>query len=195
MKSLFTHQAKYMFDDNRYPRWLKIAVAINDKWGEVLTFVKYYEIRSFVRNLPFFIKAAWRFKPWDYTFNVELFAESLEYSSKKIEKYGWAVRAKQIARRGYTMSGYLKQAYLGEVHDGTYEYMTKKNPLKFIREKTINKNGFEYTACKLTRNYKTKQELCDELLKRAEKRVGRIEKERKEYAWKYVTKYIEHLWD
>ena len=46
------------------------------------------DIRTGIYNFWFFRKVIWDFRWWDYTFNLELFSKSLEYSAIETAKKG-----------------------------------------------------------------------------------------------------------
>lgn len=45
-------------------------------------------IPNFVKNVWFFRKQLWDFRSWDYSYNLQLFARSLEATSDLLENYG-----------------------------------------------------------------------------------------------------------
>ena len=47
-----------------------------------------YKIPMFLKNVWYFKKELWRFRGWDYTFNLEMFARSLEKTVHTLEFYG-----------------------------------------------------------------------------------------------------------
>ena len=47
-----------------------------------------YKIPMFFENLWFFRKQLWEFRSWDYSFNLDLFARSLEKTAHTLEFYG-----------------------------------------------------------------------------------------------------------
>ena len=47
-----------------------------------------YKLPGFFRNLYYFRRELWEFRGWDYSFNLSLFARSLEKTSEVIEKHG-----------------------------------------------------------------------------------------------------------
>ena len=50
-----------------------------------------YKIPMFIENLWFFRKELWKFRSWDYTFNLFLFKRSLEKTAHTLEFYGHEV--------------------------------------------------------------------------------------------------------
>ena len=60
-----------------------------------------YKIPMFLENFWYFRKELWRFRSWDYTFNLSLFARSLEKSANTLEFHGNEVevsRMKKVAK-------------------------------------------------------------------------------------------------
>lgn len=58
-------------------------------------------IPNFVKNVWFFRKELWNFRGWDYSYNLQLFARSLESTSDLLENYGNEVektRNKKVAK-------------------------------------------------------------------------------------------------
>ena len=47
-----------------------------------------YKIPMFLKNVWYFKKELWRFRGWDYTFNLEMFRRSLEKTVHTLEFYG-----------------------------------------------------------------------------------------------------------
>lgn len=50
-----------------------------------------YKIPMFFKNVWYFRKELWRFRGWDYTFNLDIFARSLEKTAHTLEFYGHEV--------------------------------------------------------------------------------------------------------
>jgi len=50
-----------------------------------------YKIPMFCENLWYFRKELWRFRSWDYTFNLQLLKRSLEKTAHTLEYYGQEV--------------------------------------------------------------------------------------------------------
>jgi hypothetical protein len=48
-----------------------------------------YKIPMFCENVWFFRKQLWRFRSWDYSFNLHLFSRSLEKTAHTLEFYGY----------------------------------------------------------------------------------------------------------
>lgn len=60
-----------------------------------------YKIPMFFKNVWFFRKDLWRFRTWDYTFNLSLFKRSVEGLVDRIEFKGWEIdesRLKKVAK-------------------------------------------------------------------------------------------------
>lgn len=58
----------------------------HDTWWYKLYDVFRYGIPNFLKNLWFFRKNLWEFRGWDYTYNLSLFARSLEKTSEVLVK-------------------------------------------------------------------------------------------------------------
>ncbi len=48
----------------------------------------WFKFKTGIYNFWFFAKIIWNFRWWDYTFNLDLFSRSLEYTANKTTKYG-----------------------------------------------------------------------------------------------------------
>ena len=60
-----------------------------------------YKIPMFFKNVWFFRKELWRFRTWDYTFNLSLLKRSIEGLADTIEFKGWEIdgpRMKKVAK-------------------------------------------------------------------------------------------------
>ena len=57
-----------------------------------------YKIPYFFKNLWFFRNELWRFRGWDYSFNLSLFARSLEKTSDTLEFYGSEVESSRLKK-------------------------------------------------------------------------------------------------
>jgi len=141
----------------------------------------WYSISAFICNLPMFIKFAWGYRAWDYTFNIEIFVTLLETTAKNIKEHGHAVNSEKCARRAYTAAGLLRKAYLENVSNNTFKYLYKKYGYSFSKNYKIPSIEISHRI--------------DKMRESAHKREDREEKALKENAWKYIHKYIEHLWD
>ena len=77
------------------------TIRIHNTWWYKTYEVFRYKIPTFFKNIWFFRKQLWEFRTWDYTFNLNLFARSLEGTSKTIEFHGWEIdssRLKKVAK-------------------------------------------------------------------------------------------------
>ena len=60
-----------------------------------------YKIPMLIENIWFFRKELWRFRSWDYSFNLQLLSRSLEKTANTLEFYGHEVdesRLKKVAK-------------------------------------------------------------------------------------------------
>lgn len=141
----------------------------------------YYNVKAFIDNLKWMIPEAWKFRCWDYSHNIDLFAKSLEITGNTIIKYGNCLTSKKHGRRAIFAAYKLKTAY-NYYSDNSISYLNKENKIKF-------------TQCFLTRDYKYSEEDFYKLYNTAQKRVLALETNRKKEAWQYLHKYIEHFWE
>ena len=57
-----------------------------------------YKIPAFFKNVWFFRKEMWRFRSWDYSFNLQLLSRSLEKTVHTIEYYGMEVDSSRMKK-------------------------------------------------------------------------------------------------
>jgi hypothetical protein len=57
-----------------------------------------YKIPMFFENLWFFRKQLWEFRSWDYSYNLNLFARSLEKTSHTLEFHGSEVESTRMKK-------------------------------------------------------------------------------------------------
>lgn len=60
----------------------------NNRWYMKMYFLFRYDIGHFISNLWWFRKELWRFRCWDYSYNLYLFGRSLERTANNLEKNG-----------------------------------------------------------------------------------------------------------
>jgi hypothetical protein len=102
-------------------------------------------------------------------------------TGKSIKKYGFNVHNEKVARRAFTAAGLLRKAYIDQAKDTTHHYLYKKYGYSFMR-------GHVKQSVEVER-------IIDGMRKAANKREERAEKELKQQAWAYLSKYIDHMWD
>lgn len=96
-------------------------------------------IPNFVKNVWFFRKELWDFKGWDYSYNLQLFARSLESTSDLLENYGNEVektrnkKVGKIKRAIYLLHRIRTDEYIS---DAEKELGELKNTDFFSREDT-----------------------------------------------------------
>lgn len=139
-------------------------------------------IRAFFHNLPMFIRFAWGYRAWDYTYNLEIFIKLLETTGKNLREHGNAINSEKYSRRAYTAAGLLRKAYIDYTISKTSSYIYEKYGYSFMD------NYKKPETPILERRIKMMQDIAD-------KKEDDDSKKRKEEAWKYVHKYIEHFWD
>lgn len=57
-----------------------------------------YKIPMFFENIWFFRKELWRFRSWDYTFNLMMLSRSLEKTVHTLEFHGWEIEETKIKK-------------------------------------------------------------------------------------------------
>lgn len=164
-------------DGQKTPLLTKIADVISEAAHEIKSRCGWYNVKYFCANLPFFIKQAWKWRSWDYTYQIELFADALERSARSIKRNDNHVGADKTHRRAMTASGMLRKAYLDQEFDKSLlQHLQKRNPL-------------------ITRRDATNPEQEAKMFRIIRNRVDAWEKQRKDDAWKYVNKHIQKFWD
>lgn len=188
-------------DMSYFSRTLLRSMKSNTKWVESIierldnkphnNFItdSYYKVKCFLINLQWMIPAAWDFRPWDYTYNVQLFADSLEKTSECLID-GHCLHGKRYGRRCLYASKMLKKFYIDDEYyhyDKSYLNLQKNNPSDIEK--------FQNAGFKLTRKYKISEDYYIKMFKVINNRSKNKEKEQKEYVWKYINKYIHNWWE
>jgi len=87
-----------------------------------------------------------------------------------------------------TAAKQLRKAYADEgYNDKSYRYLSKKNPIRFVKLKSGNSQ--------MTHDYSKTEEYYTKMFKVINKRIADNEKKAKLEAWLYINKYIQHFWD
>ncbi len=146
-----------------------------------------WTIKQTLKNLRFFMPHIINMRPWDYSYQITLFADSLEYLAKGL-KDGHALSAEKQYRRAMTAAGKLRKAYsYGSWDDKSYRNWTNRNPMVF----TDLGDGFT----SLSSNPKDGEEYSDKMYKIIRNRQEKEEAGLKKVAWEYLHKHIEHWWN
>ena len=77
---------KVVFTDSFW-KSLKVMARHQTWWYKTYEVFR-YKLPAFFRNLYYFRNELWEFRGWDYSFNLSLFARSLEKTSEVLENYG-----------------------------------------------------------------------------------------------------------
>jgi len=121
-----------------------------------------YKIPAFFKNVWFFRKEMWRFRSWDYSFNLQLLSRSLEKTVHTIEYYGMEVdlsrmkKVQKIKRAIELMNNLRTDSYiemaekeLGELKSIDFNFEpTEENPELFqlvdsdVEEREHNRKVF-----------------------------------------------------
>lgn len=80
---------KIVFTDS-FRNSLKRVIRQNSWWYKIYSFFS-DGLLNFFKNLWFFRKELFEFRPWDYGYNLSIFRRSLEKTVRTIEKYGYEV--------------------------------------------------------------------------------------------------------
>lgn len=121
-------------------------------------------IPNFVKNVWFFRKQLWDFRSWDYSYNLQLFARSLEATSDLLENYGNEVektrnkKVLKIKRSIYLLHRIRTEDY---ITDAEKELGELKNTDFFSREDTNEER--EHNRKVFTRATELEEQECNEL--------------------------------
>jgi hypothetical protein len=134
---------------------------------------------------------------FDYHFTLDLLIASLKALGKGLYFWNNVVGAERNAKRCYTAAALLKQAYTCDLHpefrDKAWEIYFKRHPISYKKK---DKNTTEVSFTKNTNQMKMDEKEYDEkmwhLMFNKDKSILI---KRKQYAWKYLHKYLEHWWD
>ncbi len=168
------------------PWYTTVLDEIDSYWTHSAFHTGFYNIKRFRRNLPMFVKMAWNWRSWDYTYTIEALCVMLTEQAHVL-KVGHCTRSEELYRRCMTASGLIRKAYLNDDTDVSTTYLLRKNPTYFRRK--------DEKYSELVREYNTKKELFDKIYNVASKRVEKAERAREQEAWAYLNKYIRHFWD
>lgn len=155
-------------------------------WDHCTVNTWYYNCKAFVKNLWLFLKLAWMWRPWDYSYTVNALVQLLTRQAQSL-KHGYHTKSEETYRRCLTAAGKLDRAYNKDL-DRTITYILRKNPMSF--KPLEGETGYSMKI-----DYNISKRIYDGMYDAAHKRSEAAEKAQKEEAWKYLHKYIEHFWD
>jgi len=160
-------------------------------WYKLLDNFLYYEVKVFLKNLPYFVKQAWVWRDYDYVYTIDSFADNLERLAKALKS---DTHSRKKYRRCMTAAGLLRKAYSDStmIDDKSYINWTCNNIPCFSR---IVSHCALNNMVELTYKRKYPLRYSDNMYKLIHRRIDKVEKERKKEAWAYIHKYIEHFWD
>ncbi len=114
-----------------------------------------YKIPMFFENVWYFRKELWRFRSWDYTFNLMMLSRSLEKTSHTLEFHGWEIeetknkKVEKIKRvieiiKSLEESNYIKRAedQIGELRGVEFWEDKEDTP----EDKEHNKKVFDLST-------------------------------------------------
>lgn len=148
----------------------------------------YYNIKQFCRNLPLFLRLAWKWRGWDSHYSIMAFVELLKATAKSIKKYGHLANSEKRYRKCMMAAGLLDKAYNTEISK-SLDYLYTKN--KWYTERCKDAPHLY----EMKTDYKTPEHIYNAMWDIAHKRDEKEQAERKQYAWKFIHKHIEYWWD
>ena len=114
-----------------------------------------YKIPMFFENVWYFRKELWRFRSWDYTFNLMMLSRSLEKTAYTLEFHGWEIeetknkKVEKIKRvieiiKSLEESNYIKRAedQIGELRGVEFWEDKEDTP----EDKEHNKKVFDLST-------------------------------------------------
>lgn len=114
-----------------------------------------YKIPMFFENVWYFRKELWRFRSWDYTFNLMMLSRSLEKTAHTLEFHGWEIeetknkKVEKIKRvieiiKSLEESNYIKRAedQIGELRGVEFWEDKEDTP----EDKEHNKKVFDLST-------------------------------------------------
>lgn len=147
----------------------------------------YYDLRNYIKNIVFFSKLAWYWRPWDSYFSIQVFALLIRKNGDACgDGFKSAGKKRRSRARAYTIAHNLIRAYnYSCVDDKAYEYFSKKYPARIIKGSPYSTyyRGYELDS--------RQAKLHDTIIRRVDATEARLKKE----AWEQVHKYISYLWD
>lgn len=168
-----------------------------------------YKIPMFFKNVWYFRKELWRFRSWDYTFNLMMFSRSLEKTVHTLEFHGWEIEETKIKKvekikrviqiiKSLDESNYIKRAedQIGELRGVEFWEDKEDTP----EDKEHNKKVFDLSTQIENDEW---EELFNILKGQDHKEYGKLlETQSEENKWKtdLWTKWFDgsgmkHWWD
>lgn len=134
------------------------------------------------------------FCPWDYSYNIHLFADSLDQLGKNMIEYGHGVNSIKGGRRTLNAAALLRDCNeSSSLKDKSCQYLYEGVTHVFTR-------GENYTS--MTSKYKEgnamgmePNEYYNKMWKISHDRCEKIDKEKWSFVWGYLKKYLRHMWD
>lgn len=148
-----------------------------------------HNLISMYKNLRFFLPHIIGMRDFDYSYQLNLFCDSLEYLAQGLKRHDHCVLSERNYKRCLFATKRLRAAYNEESYnDKSYKALVKANPFKFV----ICANGL---GNQLTHNYSKGEEYYSKMYKIINKRLRKTEETEKKEAVAYLFKYIQHFWD
>lgn len=151
----------------------------------------YYKLKAFFANLPLFLRLCWRWRSWDYTYSIEVFAKLLKEQVKAVEAGPHKISKKEI-RKYKTCVAFLEE--LAE---------DKKLPNP-VPDKLLSKHPPEWCIALYEESWVDEvfqRGLSDEarLIREGiwnanHKRMKKANAEEYQRRWAYISKYIRKIW-
>ena len=144
---------KVIFADSFWKSLKRISM--HQTWWYKTYEVFRYKIPMFFENIWFFRKELWRFRSWDYTFNLMMLSRSLEKTVHTLEFHGWEIEETKIKKvekikrvieiiKSLDESNYIKRAedQIGELRGVEFWENKEDTP----EDKEHNKKVFDLST-------------------------------------------------
>ena len=149
----------------------------------------WYNFKYIVRNAKVLVPHIIKMRDFDYSYQLNLFCDSLEYLAKGLERYDHCLHSQRNYRRCLFAARRLRKAYDDEAYDDkSYKKLLRSNPFKFVKSENHN---FSI----LTHDYAISKDYYDKMIRVIYKRQKNTAEARKQDAWNYLNKYIKTFWD
>ncbi len=149
-------------------------------------------IKWVFKNIHTFRKHLYHWRPWDCSYNIDMFADALEETGRHMKKQDRFISSHTNANRCIFAAKQLRRVY-------SFKYWHQKqfsaynNLTKGSQIVCLDTPGSELSELKVI--YKTNnKELHRKLLKHVMCKQDEIEKAAKTDAWLYINKYIDRWW-
>ncbi len=147
------------------------------------------KVNSILRNLEFFLPHILHMRDFDYSYQLNLFCDSLEHLARGLKRYNNGVLSERNYKRCLFAARRLRNAYEDNSYkDRSYASLSKNNPIRF--------DPLDNGMIQMGHDFSPKgEEYYNKMFKLIHKRVNKVQEAEKKEAVAYLFKYIQHFWD